>query len=359
MKAWMLFVLLAVIVVGAGIASWQGRLLPGPAAESQRARAGNTQAEVNQPTGWVPPSMEAQLSGLRPKLHEADQVFIGKPLGGDGCPLTEGGLGIPAHGSFIVTKVLKGIMKEGDLVSGRSIVACFPSALSPFFKDIPSVMVVGRWEGSAPLEEELGSVSVPFPAGKNQIHDIYITELIAYSQPDEQRVVQIVLQMLSCREAHQVFWVGQPPGTAQVIIDPEQPPEGTSVSFFLCITEENWEDIGEVEMWNYVFYDWGYQAKEGLSLDGLAIRNVFNVVETPYAGDDGVWYFAAPVGGPGARHSFSLRLPKGRYEPFLSDQDVYVFSQKNNLVHPLAKEAGGEPVDILRGALWIPKPKGQ
>jgi hypothetical protein len=347
MKEWIVFVLLAVLLVGIG--SWQSRWASPTVLKEDQQAAENTKAEAD--TSWGP-TLEQQLSSLRRDLHEADQVFVGEFLGGDGCSMADGPFRIPAHGSFIVTKVLKGFLKEGDFVSGEMI-GCLPP-----LSELP-VIVIGRWEGSASLEEKLGSVSVPFLKGQSQIHYVYITELVAYPQSIEleQRVMGILLQMLTCREAHQVFWVGQPPGTARVVVDPEQPPEGTSVSFSLCITEENFDpEVGEVEMWHYVGYNFGFQVKEGLWLSGVAIRNLFKVPAYLGASIEDVWYFAAPIAA-GERSSFVLKLPRGRYEPFLSDQDVYVFSQKNPNVS--TQMEGGEPVDILRGALWIPKPKGQ
>jgi len=359
MREWMLLVLLAVLLVG--ISSWQGRWSL-PTLSSQKV-AENTEAEVAQPTQEGLPSLERQLWMLRWALHEADQVFIGKFLGGTGCSMTDSIFKVPAHGSFIVMKVLKGTLKAGDLVIG-SMFGCLPSPYSPYFETIPPMqMVIGQWEGSGPVEEALGSVSVPFSTDQNQIHYIWITELVIYPQSIEQRVEQIVLQMLTCREAHQVFWVGQPPGTARVVVDPEQPPEGTSISFSLCITEENFDpEFGEVEMWHYVGYNFDFQVKEGGWLRGVFVRNLFGVPVSNVVtdtDDKDLWYFEVPLHRPGSRHSFSLQLPWGQYEPFLSDQDVYVFSQKypDLYISPWREE--GKPLDILRGALWIPKPKGQ
>ncbi len=359
MKAWMLFVLLMVgVLVGisTGIGVRQDGSSPAAsAAGEQKAEVAGSQAATVQQPSKIPPSIERLLNYIRQHLHEADQIFVAEFLGGGGdCSFTDAGFRILAYGSFIVKKVLKGHLQAGDLVSG-GVIGCFPSPFSPYFTP-ETLIVVGRWEGSFPREEELGS-AVP-SSGGDQIHSVYITELIAYDERNE----QIVLQMLNCREAHQVFWVGQPPGTARVVVDPEQPPEGTSVSFSLCITEENFDpERGEVEVWNYVVHDFGFQGKESRygRLEGIAVRDLFNmssdVMEGVGGAINGIWYFAPPVGGPGARSSFYLVLPRGRYEPFLSDQDVYVFSQENNLAPPWLKE--GEPVDILRGALWIPKPK--
>lgn len=363
------FVLLAVIVAavmaGVGVVKWRENSSPMDTTKEDQPSATTIEA---QHAGNAEPG-DKLMSGLAGSLHEGDLVFVGEYLGGTGCAHV-GVLMLPAQGAFRVERVLKGNpqVQKDDLVVGE-FVGCLPTAFSPYFQPI-KVIVIGRWQGALEPLPDVGPTALPVQT-RGQMHAMWIADLVSYTERNERQIVQ----MLTCREAHQIFWVGQPPGTARVVVDPPEPPQGTSVAFSFCITEEDFDPaFGEVEVWNYVLHDFGFQGKEGGHISGVAMRNAFNIppyyaFQEPRA--DGLWIWAfGTTGGLGGRRYFDLILPRGLYKPYLSDQDVYVFSQKNFNIDPAwylqAKRAGiplewweenGKPVDILRGALWIPKPK--